>query len=323
MRELCVLGTMMVDGLDIHHFMNMTRSFGSFRHATRRFARFSIDRVRHGRGTRLVMGNALIARLMKSALDAGVTLWNHTPARRLVKENGRIVGVIVEREGTETLIRVRRGVVIGSGGFSHDEELKRKLIPYPEHHETICPETNSGDGIRMALDAGARLGGNTWHNFLGTQVAIMRDRNGRVVSKIPFLRRDRNKPGFVLVNDRGKRFVSESWPYNDVAHAMNNNPGAIPSFLICNHVRLWRYGLGLVRPGPAWARSLEKYLSSGHLVRAKTISKLADTLGIEAAGLEETVCKNNEYALTGKDLEFGKGDTAYDRWQGDPTRRRP
>lgn len=318
MKELCVLGSMMVDGADVQHFMNVTRSFASFRHAARRLARFAIDRVRYGRGTRLVMGNALIARLMKSAVDAGATLWHDTPARRLVKEDGRIVGVVVVRDGNEMLVRVRHGVVIGSGGFSHDEELKRRLIPHPDQHETICPETNTGDGIHMALDAGARIGGNTWHNFLGTQVSLMRDRQGRVVSKIPFLRRDRNKPGFVLVNREGKRFVSESWPYNDVAHAMNNAPGAVPSFLVCDHVRLRKYGLGLVRPGPAWARPLGKYLASGHLVRAATLPELARKLGIDAAGLEETVRRNNEFARNGKDLDFGKGDTAYDRWQGDP-----
>lgn len=251
MKELCVLGTMMVDGWDVQHFMTMTSSFASFRHAAGRFMRFAIDRVRYGRGTRLVMGNALMARLMKSALDAGATLWHDTPAQRLEKENGRVVGVVVVREGTELLIRARHGVVIGSGGFSHDRELKRRLIPHADQHETICPETNSGDGIRMAMNAGAKFGGKTWHNFLGTQVAMMRDRDGRIVSKIPFLRRDRNKPGFVLVNRRGQRFVSESWPYNDVAHAMNNTAGAVPSFLICDHVRLRRYGLGLVRPGPA------------------------------------------------------------------------
>ena len=319
MKELCVLGTMMLDGADAQHFMNMTRSFASFRHVVRRFSRFAIDRVRYGRGTRLVMGNALMARLMKSALDAGATLWHDTPARRLVREDGRIVGVVVVREGTELLIRVRHGVVIGSGGFSHDEELKRKLIPHADQHESICPDTNTGDGIHMAVDSGARLGGNTWHNFLGTDVSMMRDGQGHIVSKVPYLRRDRNKPGFVLVNGHGKRFVSESWPYNDVAYAMDNTPDAVPSYLVCDHVRLRRYGLGLVRPGPAWARPLGKFLESGHLVCARTIRELATKLGIDTAGLEETVRRNNEFARTGKDLDFGKGDTTYDRWQGDPT----
>jgi succinate dehydrogenase/fumarate reductase flavoprotein subunit len=97
-----------------------------------------------------------------------------------------------------------------------------------------------------------------------------------------------------------------------------NAPGAVPSFLICDHVRLRRYGLGLVRPGPGWARPLGKYLSSGHLVRANTLAELARKMGIDSAGLAETVRKNNEFAQTGKDADFGKGDTAYDRWQGDP-----
>lgn len=318
MPELCVLGRMMVDGMDLHHFMNMTRSFTSLRHVLRRLSRYAIDLAHYGRGTRLVMGNALLGRLIKSALDCGVELWPNAPARRLIKDGGRVSGVIVERDGTEVTIHARLGVVIGSGGFANDPQLKRRLIEHAEHHYTICPETVSGDGIRMALEVGATLGTNTWHNYLGTQVTFMK-RAGKIVSKIPFLRRDRNKPGFVIVAANGRRFVNEAWPYNDVAYAMTHTPDAVPAFLICDHVRLRRYGLGLVRPGPGWARPLGKYLRSGHIVRADMIAELAAALHIDATQLEETIRKNNQYAVSGKDLEFGKGDTVYDRWQGDPT----
>jgi succinate dehydrogenase/fumarate reductase flavoprotein subunit len=317
MPELCVLGRMMVDGVDVFHLMNMTRSFTSLIHATGRFLGFVRDLLRHGRGARLVMGNALMGRLLRSALDVGVTLWTNAPVCDLVMEGGRVAAVILVRDGVTHSIRVRRGVVLGSGGFAHDVQLKRELIDFPEQHETICPETNSGDGIRIGRNVGAVLGSGTWHNYLGTQVAMMRDRTGRVVSKIPFLRRDRNKPGFILVNRRGQRFVNEAWPYNDVAYAMTHAEEAVPSFLICDHTRLRKYGLGLVRPGPAWARPLRKYLSSGHVVRAATVSELAQKLGIDCRGLEETVRRMNEYARTGKDSDFQKGETAYDRWQGD------
>ncbi|MGE0384937.1 MAG: FAD-dependent oxidoreductase [Gammaproteobacteria bacterium] len=318
MKELCALGAMMVDGMDVWHMMNATRSFASLRHCARRLAGYAVDRLSHPRGTRLTMGNALMGRLLKSAVDAGVTLWHASPAVRLSSEAGRIAAVTVRRAGGEVTVQVRRGVILGSGGFAHDADLKHRLIPFADVHQTICPETVAGDGIRMGLDCGAALGGNTWHNFLGTQVTIMHAPDGSVVSKAPFLRRDRAKPGYVLVNRMGRRFVSESWPYNDVAYAMNDAEGAVPAFLVCDHVRLRRYGLGLVRPGPEWARPLGSFLASGHLVRAATVRELAVKLGVDADGLEQTVRRNNEYARTGRDPEFGKGDTVYDRWQGDP-----
>lgn len=317
MSELCVMGSMMVDGTDLHHLMNMGRSPRSFLHATARFLVFLKDRLRYGRGARLVMGNALIGRLLKAAVDRGVTIWTESAATGVILKEGRVAAVTIRRDGRELEVAVKRGVVLATGGFAHDEELKRRLIPHAEQHETICPETNTGDGIRIGLRAGGRLGGNTWQNFLGTQVAIMRDPHGRVISKIPFLRRDRNKPGFILVNRKGERFVNEAWPYNDVAHAMNADPDAIPSFLVCDHVRLRRYGLGLVRPGPGWARPLGRYLQSGHLIRADSIAALADKLGIDREGLARTVARMNVYARTGVDEEFHKGETIYDRWQGD------
>lgn len=318
MPELCVMGGMMVDGMDLYHLMNMSRSPRSLLHAVRRAARYALDLPRHGRGARLTMGNALMGRLLRSAIDKGVTIWTDSPATGLVMAEGRASGVKIRRREGEIVVAARRGVILASGGFPHDPELKQRLIPHADLHETICPQTNTGDGLRMGERAGGHLGGNTWHNFLGTQIAMMRDEKGRIVSRIPFMRRDRNKPGYVLVDRSGKRFVNEAWPYNDVAHAMNERDGAVPAFLICDHVRLRRYGLGLVRPGPGWARPLRRYLATGHLVRAATLEELAGKLGIDAEGLAQTVERMNRYAGSGMDEEFHKGETAYDRWQGDP-----
>ena len=318
MAETCIFDSMMIDVADARQLAQLTRSPRAMLYMCGRTLGYWRDLMLHGRGVWLTMGNALIARLMRSALDAGADLWWSTSGKRLVISEGRVSGIVIEREGREIEIGVQRGVVLGAGGFPHDEELKRKLIPFPDQHETLTPETNSGDGIRMGLAVGGQIGGNTWHNFLGTQVAIMRDQAGRVVSKIPFMRLDRNKPGYLLVNKQGRRFVNEAWPYNDVAHAMNETEGAVPSYLICDHVRLRRYGLGLVRPGPGLARPLGRYLKSGHLFQGRTLDELADRMGIDPTGLKVSVARMNAYACTGIDLEFHKGETVYDRWQGDP-----
>lgn len=313
-------GKLMADGVDVYHLMNLTKSAASLRHAAGRFAQYLIDRLRFPRGARLTMGNALMGRLLKAALDAGVTLWHDAPAVRLISENGRVTGIVVNREGRDVAITARRGVVLGTGGFGNDPVMTKKYIPNSGIHETFSTPGVTGDGLRMAQAVGAALGDPApmFQTFVGTQVSKLHDKDGRLVDKALFLRRDRNKPGFVLVKNDGRRYVNEAWPYNDVTHAMNHTEGAIPSFLVCDHVRLRQFGLGHVRPGPGWARPLGHYLRSGHLIRANTIRELAQKLGIDSDALEETVRRNNEYARTGKDLEFGKGDTAYDRWQGHP-----
>ena len=316
MPELCVLGSMMVSAADVADFERMGRSPAALARVLRRLAEFGWHRLRYGRGARLVMGNALMGRLLRSALDVGVTLWPETAATGLEVRRGRVVGVKLRQGSRRLTVEARRGVVLGAGGFAHDPALSAQLTPGSYFSNMV--EGDTGDGLRMGLEAGGKLGTGNFQNFLGTQSAILKDDRGQLVSVIPFLRRDRNKPGFVLVNRRGRRFVNEAWPYNDVAHAMNAAEEAAPSFLICDHVRLRRYGLGLVRPGPAWLRPLGRYLRPEHITRASTICELAAAIGVDAEGLQETVARMNAFARSGVDLDFHKGESAYDIWQGDP-----
>src|SRR5690606_25122828 len=77
-----------------------------------------------------------------------------------------------------------------------------------------------------------------------------------------------------------------------------------------------RYGLGLIRPR---SLSLKKYLASGYLKKGATLAVLAREIGVPADALVATVSRYNEFAATGVDADFGKGDTIYDRSNGDPT----
>lgn len=318
MKELTVFGSMMVTKADLRHLINLDQSFASFSHSTGLIVRHLWQRLFHGRGTRLQQGNALIARLLRSALDAGVEVSRSTQAVRLLSKDGRISGLVVRRNGREISLPASRGVVMASGGFSHDDTFKARYVANPEHHISLMPKTNTGDGLSMALAEGATIGSGNWHNILGTQAMIMRDKRGRIVEQVPFHRRDRPKPGFVMVASDGKRSINEAENYNHVTHAMNEREGRIPSFIVTDHRGVRRFGIGLVRPGPAWTQRIGKYRRAGHLFVADTIRELAVRLGVDPDGLEEAIARNNQYAGTGKDLEFGKGDTPYDTWQGDP-----
>ncbi len=308
-------GGMSFDQIDLYHLLNVTKSIKSFLHSTRLVSRYLRDLVFHSRSMRLVLGNALIGSLMRSARDAGVEFWVNAPAVHLLEEGDRVTGIEVRRDGRTVRIPVRRGVVLASGGFAHDPELRRRYLPFPERHQSISLEANQGDAARMAMEVGAHIGEGAFNNYAGMPISVMRKPDGSV-EKFFHARRAVAKPGVIAVNGEGRRFANEALPYNEFVHAMVS-AGVAPGYFLADHRHLRRFGFGLVRPGP-WVRPLGPYLEAGYLLRADSIGELAGKIGVPAANLEGTVERFNEMAKAGKDLDFGRGDSAYAWAGGDP-----
>jgi succinate dehydrogenase/fumarate reductase flavoprotein subunit len=301
---------MMLDLPDLPHVLNPLGSIKSFVHVLGMVAHLARDRLSYPRGTRLTMGNALAGRLLRSALDAGVELWNSASMQRLVHEHGRICAVEVERDHETIRIEVRRGVVLASGGFSANPEMRAKHIPFSEHHISLMPPGNTGDGLRAAQEVGAVLDEGNKHNAAWTVISLYPRRDGSL-SKWPHLFLDRPKPGFMIVNERGERFGDEaSLNFVTAMHRV----GAVPAHLVCDARALKKYGLGAVLPG-GWR--LRRLLKAGYIIEASTLAGLAAKIGVDPEGLARSAAKMNEYARTGHDPEFGKGDSAFDRSIGD------
>ncbi len=126
---------------------------------------------------------------------------------------------------------------------------------------------------------------------------------------------DRAKPGTLVVDSNGRRFVNEAISYHQFALEMlAKGQSAIPAFLIADAVSVRKYGLGMVRPGGWGARAA---VADGYLVAADTIEQLALRLNIDPGQLRETVDRMNLYAQTGRDPEFGRGSTVYQNHNGD------
>jgi succinate dehydrogenase/fumarate reductase flavoprotein subunit len=314
MQEFNAPMGMMLGPLDLMNVMQATRSWPAFVYSVKLGARFVWDKLIHGRGTRLTMGNALAARLLRSTVDAGVTLWDSSPALKLVKNGNLVTGAVIKHEGREVIVHARRGVVIATGGFSHDPEFRQQYFPFPEQHQTIVAEGATGDGLRMAFEAGAVMDRANRRNIFGVVVSLLKKNDGSVI-RCPHFFSDLPKPGCIAVNRSGKRFGNEA--NLELPFAMQET-GSVPAWLICDSKFIYKHGLGLVWP---WGIRKGMMRRAGYLIEAPTLRALAQKLGIDVDEFEKTVAANNEYAKTGVDVEFRRGQRDLDRSLGDPTRK--
>jgi hypothetical protein len=295
--EFTVLGGMMVDRTDINHLLGMRRSLASLRHALGLLARHAVDRLSHPRGTRLVMGNALVGRLLLSlSRQPTVTLALATEVDAIERvENGsmsRLGRVLLSGGGARRSVQATRGVVLASGGFNRDPARRERLAPgIPMDW---CPGAPGGSGqahaLAEALGARYREGARS-HAFFAP-VSLRRRPDGST-AVFPHFVMDRAKPGTMVVDGRGRRFLNESTSYHLFGLAMqaaHRQAPSIPAYLVCDAQALRKYGLGMVRPG---GRGLVPYLADGYLVTGATLAELAERLGIDASGLQASVEQMN------------------------------
>jgi succinate dehydrogenase/fumarate reductase flavoprotein subunit len=316
LSEFMLLGGMMVDRTDIGHLLNARRSLASLRHDMGLVARYATDRLRFARGTRLVMGNALVARLYYSLLQRRVPILLSTQTLSLTQSEGRITGALLQSGGARIALR-SRGVVLATGGFSHNAEMRQRLLPPAVSTHSPVAEGAQGDGIALAEQAGGCLSIGEGNGFW-SPVSLRRRRDGSI-AVFPHLVLDRGKPGLIAVDPRGRRFISEAVDYHRFAEAMllASSPGQ-PCFLICDDAFIAKYGLGMVRPRRI---NLRQALADGYLRQAHTLEALAQAIGVPADALAHTVARYNGFAGTGVDEEFGKGSDAYQQNLGDPQQR--
>ncbi|HVZ45248.1 MAG TPA: FAD-binding protein [Ramlibacter sp.] len=315
--EFLVFGGMMVGKADIPRLVGRFESAGNFLHAAKLFLRFVADRLRYPRGTRLVMGNAFVARLYHSLRLRHVPVLLETKLEEVVIEAGRATGAIVSCGGRRRMVRARKGIVLATGGFAHNEALRKEFMPAPTPMDSMAVPANQGDGIAAAT----RIGASTKPAHHGTGAfwsPVSRTGSGEWAGLFPHLSLDRAKPGLLAVNAAGKRFVNEAVSYHHFVEAMfesHKTTPTIPAWLICESSFVRKYGLGNIRPGTTRLAPFER---DGEFVCALTLDELAHKTGVDTAGLKATVARHNGFAATGVDLDFAKGTTQLNRFNGDP-----
>jgi 3-oxosteroid 1-dehydrogenase len=311
-------GTLMVRRAEVNDLLGIySGSVRGVLTALRLGVRWGADRLRYPRGTRLAMGNALVASLFHKLRQRFGQVWFRATATRLLTDDGRVVGAIVAYQGRELRVRVRRGVVLAGGGFSASPDWRAKYLPSPTPQYTRAGEGSTGDTLALARAVGGALGEPRDDNAFWFPSSIGRRRDGSTVV-FPHIW-DRAKPGIVAVNAAGRRFVDESVSYHRFTRAMydsHKSVPTIPAWLVIDSRALARYGLGVIRPHTP-APMLRKYVEAGYLQRGATVRELAASIGVDPDGLERTVVDANRYARTGVDEEFGKGTSVFGRQYGD------
>lgn len=313
--EFMVFAGMMVSRDEIKHLIRPWRSLLAFRLATKRVLEYVGQRFRYHRGTRLVLGNALVARLFYSCVQKNIEIDLNTKLIELVVRDGRVEGAVVASNGNRRAIRARRGVVLATGGCAGSRKWRDQLTGREIPH-TNALECASGDGLEAGLAAGATLGKTPGSAFWWAPSSQIYWPDGRVAT-FPHIR-DRAKPGLIAVNGKGRRFVNEANSYHDFVSAMlasKPDDKAVPAWLVCDRSFVRDYGLGAIHP--VWQR-VGYFEKIGYVVSAPTIAELAAKIGVDAQALAASVTQNNQAALTGVDEAFGKGSKALNRLNGDP-----
>ncbi len=253
-----------------------------------------------------------------SALRSGVLSLTGHPVLSLTRDGTRVTGAVLAGPHGGQEVRARCGVLLACGGFAHDPQRKRQLLPHAptgaEHH-SAASWGNTGDGLRLGESAGGVVTTHLAQAAALAPVSLVPRADGSV-AHFPHLI-ERAKPGLIAVNAQGQRFTNEADSYHDFLQDLLRStvPGqTAQAWLLCDHTFIRRYGLGAAKPAPM---RLAPWLAKGYLQRGATLAELAGRCGIDADALQGTVDRYNAMARQGIDLDFAKGQTAYNRLQGD------
>ncbi|WP_067138166.1 FAD-binding protein [Microtetraspora malaysiensis] len=263
-------------------------------------------------------GRALVARLRMALKDAGVPLWLRTAMTELVvDERGAVTGIIAERRdasgGARTVrLRGRKGVLLATGGFEHNPELRAKYLPEGGRDDhSMGARENTGDGIL----AGERLGAALDLMDDAWWMPAVRHPAGATIPLVS----ERCIPPSIIVSSEGKRFTNESSPYVNFVHDQLAG-GHVPVWFVMDAKARARYPFAQILPGVPIPKG---FYDAGIAFHADTLEELAGKIGVPPGALSETVERFNGFARSGEDADFGRGDSAYDRYYGDPTLKNP
>jgi 3-oxosteroid 1-dehydrogenase len=272
-------------------------------------------RLKGKRDRRLAQGNGLIGAMYLATQKLGVDFHLNSPVDDLIQEDGAIKGVVARLEGKTTRITANQGVIIAAGGFDHNEEMRQQYLPQPSKARwSAGATTNTGDLITIAQRYGAALG--MMHECWWAPVVKTPD-------GVTVLFSEKSKPGMIIVDKDGKRFMNEAITYNSYGEcfhgAKERGHDCFPAYVVFNAEYRAKYMFGGMPQSTMSPDFMNPGMvgKNGVLTKGKTLDELAAKLGIDATGLQQTADRVSEFARTGIDEDFGRGSDDHDRMYGD------
>lgn len=257
-------------------------------------------------------GAALVTELLRRALSSGVQFWLNAPMRSLLVRDDAVAGVVVDLDGAEVTLEAGRGVLLACGGFEGDQALREEHLPTPTSTDWSLGGGNDGSALRVAEQVSAATAGldRAWW----TPVLLAEGR--------PYpLDAARTAPHGMIVDAAGDRYLNEAEPGSAVGRRMyehNRGQRSVPSFLVLDNRHRKAHALG---PWPA-GNPPKAALEADEVVKGSTLNELGENLGVDRAGLLGSMVAFNALAKRGKDTDLKRGDSAWDRFLGDPLLRR-
>ena len=248
-------------------------------------------------------GNALTIGLLRGCLDLGVTIWAQTAAKRLCVNQDRIIGLEIDCNGTRARVDTSKGVILASGGFEWDSDMMAKYFPGPVEW-TASPDTNTGDGQRMAAEIGAKLDHMDQALIMGTMPVSY---EGRTHHGLPAA--DYFLPHSMIVNCHGQRFVNEKQMNIGLAFEVRDPQNGKPI-----HLPAWRIYDGQF--AKKYPHALPNKKIEGNYFCADTLAELAIQIGLNPRNLEATAERFSSFVRKGIDEDYGRGGSVWDRNRG-------
>ena len=263
-------------------------------------------------GDYLAAGSALTGQLLKACLRHGVDIHTGTPAAQLILDQGNVAGVQADRAGEAWFVRARHGVLVATGGYTHNTELARLWLDRPIDFSCEIAG-NRGDGHLMGIAAGAQVAGlgDAWWYMQGA----------------PHI--NRYVPHSIIVNKDAQRFCDESMNYYDFGAVFGSRKSGIrnlPAWLLFDGQGVSKYtvlaDILTVAPRADYVQvGAAAYTAPTRVVQAESLEKLAVELGIDGNALQATVNRFNQHAQNGVDVDFHRGETPWSIGWGDPNQR--
>lgn len=260
-------------------------------------------------------GQALAAGLFAGVLKAGIPIWTDTALVGLVEDACGVTGAVVDHGGRAVTVTARRGVVLAAGGFDHNMEMRKKFQSEALGDDlSLGAETNTGDAIRVAGELGADIDlmDQAWWF---PAVAPLPGKAPAVMLA------ERSLPGSLIVDQNGERFVNEATDYMSFGQRileLERSGNRVESMWI---VFDQKYRNGYVFAAELFPRMAipQSWYDAGIACSAETLTELSAKMAVPQDRFTQTTSRFNQAARAGIDDEFHRGESAYDRYYGDPT----